>query len=112
MAKPKNRAYSRYATQAAKLLGLAIREARIRRRITTTEAAERVGISRGLIQRIENGEMGCTVGAIFELAAIVGVPLFDAEETTLTRALINAQDKASLLPKRASKGASAVSDDF
>ena len=112
MAKPKTRSYSRYATQAAELLGLAIREARIQRGLTVVEAAERAGMSRGLVNRIENGEMGCAIGAAFELAAIVGVPLFDTEPTTLTRSLENAREKVSLLPKRTRKSKKAVKDDF
>ena len=112
MAKPKTRSYSRYATEAAELLGLTIHEARIQRGLTVSEAAERAGISRGLVNRIENGEMGCAIGAAFELAAIAGVPLFDAEPTTLTRNLTNARDKVSLLPKKTRKSTKAVKDDF
>ena len=112
MVKPKNRSYSRYATEAAELLGLIIRDARIQRGLTVAEAAERAGISRGLVNRLESGEMGCAIGAAFELAAIVGVPLFDAEPTTLTRNLMNARDKQSLLPKKIRKSTKAVKDDF
>ena len=112
MAKPRTRSYSRYATEAAELLGLSIHEARIRRGLTVAESAERAGISRGLVNRIESGEMGCAIGAVFELAAIVGVPLFDAESATLTRYVANARDKQSLLPKRVRGSTTAVKDDF
>lgn len=112
MAKPLSRPYSRYAAQAAELLGLTIHEARIRRGMTAAEAAERAGISRGLVNRIEKGEMSCAIGAAFELAAILGVPLFDAEPTTLTRYLTDARDKVALLPKKAGRTTQAVKDDF
>ena len=55
MTKPANRSYSRYAQNAAELLGLMIRSARIERAITIAEIAERAGISRGLVHRIEIG---------------------------------------------------------
>ncbi|MCS6068942.1 helix-turn-helix domain-containing protein [Klebsiella variicola subsp. variicola] len=55
---------------------LMIRTARIERKLTVEELAERAGVSRGLVYRAEEGDMGCAIGAVFELATIVGVPLF------------------------------------
>lgn len=65
MAKPTLKSYSRYADEAAELLGTAIRNARIERKLTIADVAERAGISRGLVTRIEKGEMGCSIGAAF-----------------------------------------------
>src|SRR5262245_46106175 len=84
MAKPANRSYSRYSRDAAELLGQLIRHARIERHITVEELAERAGFSRGLVTRIEKGDLGCAVGAVFEAAAVVGVRLFDDDQVTLT----------------------------
>lgn len=112
MTKPKTRSYSRFGIEAAELLGLMIHDARLQRRLTVAEAAERAGISRGLVHRIEKGDMGCSIGAVFELAAIVGVPLFEAEPTTLTRHLTAAQEKFTLLPKKVRKSLKALKDDF
>jgi transcriptional regulator with XRE-family HTH domain len=112
MAKPNTRPYSRYGLEAAELLGQLIHDARIERGLTVAEAAERAGISRGLVHRIENGETGCSIGAAFELAAIVGVPLFEAEPSTLTRYLETARNKLTLLPKRVRKSMMVVKDDF
>jgi len=53
MAKPAHRSYSRYARQAAELRGLMIRNARIERGVTVVDVAERAGLSRGLVHRIE-----------------------------------------------------------
>ena len=111
MAKPNTRPYSRYGLEAAELLGLLIHDARTERGLTVAEAAERAGISRGLVHRIENGEMGCSIGAVFELAAIVGVPLFEPEPSTLTRHLAAARSKLTLLPKKVRKSTKAVKDD-
>jgi transcriptional regulator with XRE-family HTH domain len=89
-----------------------IRNARVERKMTIADVAERAGVSRGLVHRIENGDMGCSIGAAFEVAAIVGVRLFDAEPTTLTRHLGMARDKLALLPKAVRRSPEAVKDDF
>lgn len=112
MAKPALKSYSRYADEAAELLGAAIRNARVERKLTVADVAERAGISRGLVQRIEKGEMGCSIGAAFEVAAIVGLRLFDAEPTTLTRHLSMERDKLTLLPQSVRTGTKEVKDDF
>ena len=112
MAKPANRSYSRYAREAAELLGLMIHNARIEHDITVADVAERAGISRGLVHRIEKGEMGSSIGAAFEVAAIIGLRLFEAEPTTLTRHLSMERDKLTLLPKSVRTGTTKVKDDF
>jgi len=112
MSKPTTRSYSRYGREAVELLGHMIHNARIGREMTVAEVAERAGVSRGLVHRIENGDMGCSIGATFEIAAIVGVRLFDAEPTTLARHLGMARDKLTLLPKAVRQRSKAVKDDF
>ncbi len=112
MAKLAHRSYSRYAREAAEVLGLMIRNTRIERGITIAEVAERAGISRGLLHRIEKGEMGSSIGAVFEVAAIVGLRLFEAEPTTLTRHLSIEREKLTLLPQSVRKGTTKVKDDF
>ena len=112
MAKLANRGHSRYAREAAELLGLMIRTARIERDLTVADVAERAGISRGLVHRIEKGEMGSSIGAAFEVAAIVGLHLFEAKPKTLTRHLSMGRDKLTLLPQSVRTGATKVKDDF
>ena len=112
MAKSAHRSHSRYAREAAELLGLMIRTARIERNMTVTDVAERAGISRGLVHRIEKGEMGSSIGAAFEVAAIIGLRLFEAEPTTLTRHLSMERGKLTLLPQSVRTGTTKVKDDF
>lgn len=112
MGKPQTRSYSRYGREAAELLGHMIRNARVEREWTVAQLAERAGVSRGLVQRIEKGDMGCSIGAVFEVAALVGVRLFDAEPSTLTRELAMARDKMTLLPKSVRPSQKAVKDEF
>jgi len=106
------RAYSRYSRDAAALLGSLIREARHERKLTAQELADRAGISRGLLQRIEKGNLKCEIGAVFEVATIVGVKLFDADENMLTKYLRQTKEKLMLLPKSVRKKSKVVRDDF
>jgi transcriptional regulator with XRE-family HTH domain len=98
MAKRK-RPYSHYAKDAAVLLGQLIRKARIERKMTAQQLAERAGLSRGLLRRIENGDLGSTLGAVFEAAAIAGVRLFDADRPALTSAVTSNTAMMTLIPK-------------
>jgi DNA-binding XRE family transcriptional regulator len=112
MPKPAVRTYSRHVQEAVKLLGLLVRQARIERRLTVAQLAERAGVSRGLAHRVEAGDMGCAIGAAFELAAVVGVPLFAADRTTLAMHIGTAEKALTLLPKAARARASEIMDDF
>ena len=112
MSKPAHRSHSRYAREAVELLGLMIHNARVERGYTVVDLAERAGVSRGLVHRIEGGEMGSSIGVAFELAALLGLRLFDAEPTTLTRHLAVEQHKLTLLPQSVRKPRDAVKDDF
>lgn len=112
MPKSITRTYSRYSREATTLLGSLIREARNERKLTAQELADRAGISRGMLQRIEKGNLKCEIGAVFEVAAIVGVKLFDADEGTLTKHLRQTKEKLALLPKAVHKKPKTVRDDF
>ncbi len=112
MPKSITRTYSRYTYNAAALLGALIREARNERKLTAQELADRAGISRGLLQRIEKGNLKCEIGAVFEVATIVGIKLFDANERTLMKYLRQTKDKLTLLPKSVRKKTKEMRDDF
>jgi len=112
MPKPGNRSYSRYSSDAAKLLGLLIRRARIARQITAEELAQRAGLSRGLVHRIEKGDLGASIGAVFEAAAVVGVRLFDQDQRELTLKLAETAASVALLPQAVRTSTGPVKDDF
>lgn len=112
MPKPAMRTYSRYSQDAVVLLGQMIRQARIERKLTAAELAERAGVSRGLVQRIEHGDPGCTIGAVFEMAAILSIPLFDSDRSTLAANTAVQQRIMTLLPQAARPSGKAVKDDF
>lgn len=106
------RPHSRYAKAAATLLGQLIRKARIDKKMTAEEVAERAGLSRGLLRRIEKGDLGCTLGAVFETAAVVGLPLFDADETTIGGALASNTAVMTLMPKAVHGPRAKPNDNF
>jgi transcriptional regulator with XRE-family HTH domain len=112
MPKRTTRPFSRYSRDAAVLLGQFIRRARIERKLTAAELAERAGLSRGLVHRIEKGDPGCAIGAAFEAATIVGVRLFDADQATLTKNLAANAATLALLPKAVRTARAEVMDDF
>jgi transcriptional regulator with XRE-family HTH domain len=112
MTKPSTRPYSRYSREAVVVLGQLIRLARIGHKLTFEELAERAGISRGLLHRIEKGDPGCSIGSVFEVAAIVGVRLFDADQPTLAMGIASNEATLALLPKSVRKSTRPVKDDF
>jgi ribosome-binding protein aMBF1 (putative translation factor) len=112
MPKSITRTYSRYSRDAAALLGALIREARNERKLTAQDLANRAGISRGLLQRIEKGNLKCEIGAVFEVATIVGITLFEADGSALARHMRQTKEKLALMPKSVRKKSKKVSDDF
>jgi transcriptional regulator with XRE-family HTH domain len=112
MSKPTSRAYSRYSRDALLAFAQLIRRARIERRLTTQELAERAGISRGLLQRIEKGDPACAIGPFFEVAAIVGVRLLDADQAKLSATISANNAVLTLLPKSVRPSPTQLDDDF
>ncbi len=112
MPKSVTRTYSRYTKEATKLMGQMIRLGRTERKLTAQDLADRAGISRGMLQRIEKGDPKCEVGVVFELAALVGVKLFDAKASSLVGHIKQAEDKLALLPKSVRKPIKVVDDEF
>lgn len=109
---PSIRTYSRHSLQALKLFGTLLRAARIERKTTVASLAERVGISRDMLYRIEKGDPRCEIGVVFEMAVILGVPLFEPEAIALDRHVREAQDRLALLPKAVHAPRGEVKDDF
>ena len=80
--------------------------------MSTRELAERAGTSRGLVVRVEAGDMGAAIGAAFEMAAIIGVPLFDVDSDRVGARLAHQREVNALLPQRAFPASVEVDDDF
>lgn len=108
----KQRTYSKYAQHAVILLGEQIKLGRKQRKWTEHNLADRAGISRATLQKIENGEMSCAIGLVFEVATLVGVNLFEQDKLPLSKHIEQTRDKIALLPKRIQVKAKAVDDEF
>lgn len=112
MAKPVARTYSRHALGALKLFGALLRTARIEKKIGTASLAERAGISRDMLYRIEKGDPRCQIGVVFELAVILGVPLFAPDRRDVDARLYDVESRLALLPKAVHASPVEVKDDF
>jgi DNA-binding XRE family transcriptional regulator len=108
----KIKVYSRYNIEAALLLGKQIMLGRKQRKWTESELAERAGISRSTVQKIEKGDVTCAIGLVFETAVLVGIKLFDPGPINLTTQINHTDDKIALLPKTIRKVKKKVDDAF
>ena len=107
----KQRTYSKYALNAVMLLGKEIKNCRKLRGWSEIELAERAGISRATLQKIEKGDMSCAIGLVFEVSTLVGVNLFEGEDSLSHQTRYMEMMKA-VLPKRIRAKEKAVKDDF
>jgi transcriptional regulator with XRE-family HTH domain len=106
------RIYSPYATAAAQLLGAQILQARRERRWSAQQLADRAGITRVTLGKVERGDLTVGLGVAFEVAALVGVPLFQEDRGRLSAELDRARDRLALLPQRIRTPEEPVKDDF
>jgi transcriptional regulator with XRE-family HTH domain len=84
-------------------LGENIKFARLRRDLSSEQVAERAGISRNTLIKVEKGDEGVAIGYYFRVLAILGLDkdlLLIAKDDELGRTL---QDAKLVVKKRASK---------
>lgn len=112
MAKVRNRTYSRYALQAMQVFAGLIKTARKKHRWTEAELAERAGISHLTVRKIEQGNPGTELGLYFEVATLLGIPLFAPDGDKLTAIAHQLDLHLALLPKRIDKQSAEVFDEF
>ena len=55
------------------LLGENIKLARLRRKLSTTQVAERAGINRGTLVSIEKGTSGVAIGSYLQVLSVLGL---------------------------------------
>lgn len=103
---------SRFTDTALKTLGTLIRTARRSRAYSQSRLAERVNITRQTIMAIEKGDPKVAIGTVFEVAYIVGIPLFSNDPQQLSKWQLILTDFSGLLPKKTRQKKQKISDDF
>lgn len=106
------RAYSKFTTEAIRLLGRRIRLGRKQRRWSESGLADRAGIARATLQKIERGDPTGAIGLVFEVATLVGVRLFDADINGLAKHRADTDAQLTLLPKHTHALKRKLDDDF
>ncbi|UJS25019.1 MULTISPECIES: helix-turn-helix transcriptional regulator [Thiothrix] len=99
-------------TITLEVFGHMIRAARLERKMPQAELAERLGVSRQTISAIEKGDAKVSIGAVFEAATIVGIPLLTDNARELQRLSTTVANLASLLPERARTIKVELDNDF
>jgi DNA-binding XRE family transcriptional regulator len=107
----RSRSFSRTTQEVARLLGTRVRLGRAERRWSAQELADRVGVARDTIHKIERGDPTVGLGVAIEAAALVGAPLFSDDDARLRLELARVDDRLALLPKRV-RHVAMVNDDF
>lgn len=105
------RSVSPVTAEALEILASTIRAARLERKLTVRDLAERVGVSHPTIVKVERGDPGVAVGTVLEAATIVGVPLFAVEPDERGRYLAHKRAELALLPE-AARPRRSIDDDF
>lgn len=104
--------YSTPTLDAAKVLGLELARARRERRWTAQDLAERAGISVVTLRKVERGDPTVALGTVFEVAVLLGVPLFDVERSALPELVRRGRERLALVPSRVREPVARVRDDF
>lgn len=106
------RTHSPMARDAVAILGQAIASERRRQGRTAADLAERAGISRDTLHRVEHGDPRVAVGTVLELLVLLGVPLFDTDAAGVARRAVDGRQVLDLLPQRVRAPAVEADDDF
>ncbi|MHB1718234.1 MAG: helix-turn-helix transcriptional regulator [Acidimicrobiales bacterium] len=106
------RHYLSQTTDAARVFGQQIAGARRRQRRTSEEVAERAGVTRVTLRRIERGGPDTALGLYFEVATVLAVPLFGAQGQELAELVARGERDLALLPGRIDLRPQEVDDAF
>lgn len=101
-----------HAREAAGLIGAEIAARRKERRWTEAQLAERAGISRTTLHKVERGDTSVAIGTVFDLATLVGVVLFHETAAQVARDRHAVDQRLALLPDRIRVSTKEVFDDF
>ena len=106
------RVYSKLTLEALTLIGHQIKLARKQKKMSEKEMASRAGIARSTLQKIELGNPQVDIGFVFEVAILSGVPLFEADATSLAPHIDRMKDKLALMPTYIRTSKRELKNDF
>ena len=92
--------------------GQLIRTARKERGMTEAELADRMGVSRSTLRRIQDGDPGAAIGSYMEAAIILGIPVMGGDKENIRNMTTLLSYMNKLLPERAQGKVIEVDDDF
>jgi DNA-binding XRE family transcriptional regulator len=107
----RTRTFSRTTEEAARLLGTRVRLGRAERRWSAQDLADRIGVTRVTVHKIEQGDPTVGLGVAIEAASLVGAPIFTDDNARLRLELSRDDDRLALLPKYVRK-TTKMDDDF
>lgn len=108
----KTRIYSKNTLQAIKLFASLIKIARKKHGWSAAELAERAGTTRPTIHKIEQASPVTEIGLYFEIAYLLGIPLFSVGQAEMAALQGQLDLQLAVLPKRIDSAPSEVFDDF
>lgn len=89
-----------YALDAARLMGLNVRQARINRRWTAAQLGAHAGCSRHTVAAIEQGRASVAFGNVLNVCAALQIPLFVPDRAELARLTRAQAEVVRLIPGR------------
>ncbi len=105
-------ALSPMTRDAVVVVGQLVASERRRQRRTAADLAERAGISRDTLYRVEHGDPTVAIGTTLELLVLLGVPLFATDADGLVRQVASGRQLLALLPDRVRPNTRKPDDDF
>ncbi|SEH12790.1 DNA-binding transcriptional regulator, XRE-family HTH domain [Sphingopyxis sp. YR583] len=107
------RSYARYTLAAATLLGQNVALERRNRKMTAQDLADRLGITRHTLRRIEQGDPKVELGLAFEACTLLGIALFGGDRGRIEQEIRTGARHLALLPQAARpRSAKGNDDDF
>jgi transcriptional regulator with XRE-family HTH domain len=103
--------HSPMTRDAVTVLGQIVAAERRAQQRTAADLAERAGISRDTLYRVERGDPSVAVGTVLELLVLLGVPLFGEDAEGLSREVAAGRRLLTLLPERVRRGSEPEPDD-
>ena len=97
---------------AVTVVGQLVASERRRQRRTAADLAERAGISRDTLHRVERGDPAVAIGTALELLTLLRVPLFATDADGLAKQVATGRQMLALLSDRVRPDTRKPDDDF